>query len=558
MGTGLIADKFSIDARLSNISSDGWVDRAFSDLQSYYVSAGYYGERSLLKLNVFSGREQTYQSWWGVPESALENEELRRSNYYTYDNETDNYWQDHYQLLYAITPTKNLNINAALHYTKGRGYFEQFRDGEALEDYGYPGLFLVGGNDTITTTDLIRRRWLDNDFYGMTYSVAYNPSDRAQFTLGGALNQYDGDHFGEIIWARYAGTTNIRDRYYDNRALKKDFNTFLKGLFQLSPKLTAYTDLQIRTIDYQYGDSTLDRPGIDNDQKPLLGEANFVFFNPKVGAVYQINEQSNLYASFSIGNREPVRNDFIDAPEGQTPEHETLRNLEVGYRYSGDALTFSANYYLMDYTNQLVLNGELNDVGANIRQNVTDSYRTGVEMVAQYRIIPRLVFAGNLTISQNKIRAFEEVLYNYAPFEVVVNEFENTDISFSPNVIGGATLTATPFKGMEISLVSKYVGKQYLDNTSNENRTLDAFWVNDLRVNYAFSLSWAKEIQLSLLVKNLLNEQYEPNGYTFSYLIGEELITENFLLSAGRDLRDGFGGNTVLNTWRHARRRVAT
>lgn len=528
VGTGLIRDKFSLDARLSNITSDGWVDRAFSDMQSYYVSGSYYGKKSLLKVNVFSGKEQTYQSWWGIPESFLDDPELRRSNYYTYENETDNYWQDHYQLHYSVEPVDALNLNVSLHYTKGKGYFEQYREDESLSDYGVDDLFLVAPSDTITSTDLVRRRWLDNDFYGFTWSGNYTPSEKLQLSVGGAWNQYDGDHFGEIIWAQYAGELDLRDRYYDNRGFKTDANVYLKGTIEILPQLVGYLDLQVRNIGYAYGDSTLNAPGIDNDGRELLGEADYTFFNPKAGLTWQISERSNLYASFSIANREPVRNDFIDAPEGNTPLPETLRNLEVGYRISKENFNFQANYYLMDYTNQLVLNGQLNDVGAVVRQNVEDSYRTGIELAGNVKISSRLNMGANLTLSRNKIRMYEEYLYNYDPFGVETIVYENTDISFSPNIIAGGNLTFAPINGLEITWLSKYVGKQFLDNTSLDNRALDAFWVNDLRLSYTLRPAWAKEIRFGLLVNNLLNEQYEPNGYTFSYKLGADLYTENY------------------------------
>ncbi|MEL6850420.1 MAG: carboxypeptidase regulatory-like domain-containing protein, partial [Bacteroidota bacterium] len=275
-GTGLIKDKFSFDLRLSNIHSDGWVDRAETDLRSFFVSGGYYGKKTLLKFNVFAGQERTYQSWWGVPEEYLDDPVLRRDNYYTYENETDNYWQDHYQLLFAHELSDELNLNLALHYTKGRGYFEQFREGDSFREYPiFSFNELVVNNDTLTETNLIRRRWLDNDFYGTTYSLDYQPSDRIRLTLGGAANQYDGDHFGEVIWAEHAQGTDLGDRYYDNRALKTDVNTYLKGSIQLTDALNLYADLQYRHIDYQIGDSTLERPGNDNDQSPIIGDFNF-------------------------------------------------------------------------------------------------------------------------------------------------------------------------------------------------------------------------------------------------------------------------------------------
>lgn len=528
-GTGLIDDKFALDVRLSSITSDGWVDRASSNLKSFFVSGGYYGKKSLLKFNVFSGKEITYQSWWGLEESLLDDPETRNSNFYTYDNEVDNYSQTHYQLHFAQEVNPEVNFNASLHYTKGGGYFEQFREGDDFADYPNIGFSqAVFNGDTISTTDLIRRRWLDNDFYGFVYGVNYKPGENFQLTIGGGANQYDGAHFGEIIWARFAGNSDIRGRYYDNDARKRDINTYAKAIFQISDKLSGYADVQVRNIDYVYGDTTLERPGIDSDLREIQGDENYTFFNPKFGLTYQLDQKSNVYASYSIGSREPVRNDFIDAPEGVTPEAETLYDLEFGYRFTGKKANFEAVGYYMDYDNQLVLTGELNDVGSSIRQNVKDSYRAGIELSGAVLLSPAFKIAANLALSQNKIKNFTEILYNYDPFEVISNEFENTDIAFSPGAIGGATLSWLPAKGLEVDFLSKYVSKQFLDNTSNEGRTLDAFFVNDLRMNYTFQPSWAKEIRIGLLVNNVFDVQYEPNGYTFSFLLGQDLNTFNY------------------------------
>lgn len=544
-GTGLINNRFALDARLSQIASDGWVDRASSDLRSYFISAGYYGKKHILKALAFSGKEVTYQSWWGIPESYLDDPVLRQDNYYTYDNEVDNYGQDHYQLHYSFQPNSQWTVRASAHYTKGGGYFEQFRDGEDLADYGLNPLFFVNSaSDTITSTDLIRRRWLDNDFYGGIGSIQFTPSEKIDLVLGGGWNQYDGDHFGEIIWAQFAGETDIRDRYYDNRGLKTDINTYFKGFFDVTESLSGYVDLQLRNIDYQWGDETLTSPGIDNDLRPLLGEVNYLFFNPKVGLTYQLAENQQAYASFAIANREPVRNDFIDAPEGTTPLSERLNNLEIGYRYQSKNFSASVNGFLMDYDNQLVLNGSINDVGSPIRENVKDSYRAGIEVVAGGNITSQLKLSGTLSFSQNKIANYTEYVVNYDDFSIIGTDFENTDIAFSPNFIGSAQLAYTPIRNVEIAILSKYVGNQYLDNTQNEARTLDAFWVNDLLLSYTIQPSWAKEIRLGLQVKNLLDEQYEPNGYTFSYIFGGESYTENYFYpQAGRHVM----GNIVFS-----------
>ncbi|MEM6766364.1 MAG: TonB-dependent receptor [Bacteroidota bacterium] len=549
VGTGLIDGKFSVDARLSRINSDGWVDRASSNLRSFFISGNYYGKKQLLKFNAFTGREITYQSWYGVPEALINGgpgdldafidrnfvgaEDAanlrsagRQYNFYTYDNEVDNYQQRHYQLMYAAQPTAAWNLNLALHYTQGEGFFEQFRIDDDLADYGLPNVQV--GNETVTASDLIRRRWLDNDFYGAIYSAQYQPTENFQLTLGGGFNRYDGDHFGEIVWARFASTSEIRDRYYDNRGLKDDFNTYLKGTAEIANGLIAYADLQVRTINYELGNADLNGPGNDNDQAPVEGDFDYSFFNPKFGLTYQLSTNQNIYASYSISNREPVRSDLIDAPDGRTPEHETLYDLEAGYRLQNDKFQFQATYYWMDYNNQLVLTGELNDVGANVRQNVSDSYRTGLELSAAWLPTPKLRIAGNLAYSVNKIKVAEEIFSDFDNGGLVINRFEDSDISFSPDWVGGYTVSYAPIRGLEISAIGKYVGDQFLDNTSNESRKLDAFYNQDVNIIYTIKPSWAKEIQLGLLLKNVFDAEFEPNGYTFSYKAGGQVITENF------------------------------
>ncbi|WP_420316778.1 TonB-dependent receptor [Ekhidna sp.] len=550
--TGLLNDKWSFESRLSKIASDGYIDRAESDLQSYFLSGGYYGDKTIVKALVFGGHEITYQSWWGTPQAVLENdrdgiEEVisnngytqeqaenirtagRTFNYYLYENEVDNYKQDHYQLHLSHQLSDALTVNLAGHYTYGRGYFEQFRNDDDFSDYGLGNVVL--GDTTITSSDLIRRRWLDNDFYGTTFSFNYL-NDDLDITLGGAWNKYDGDHFGEIIWAQYASNSDIRERYYDNVGLKTDFNVYLKTNYQLND-LNLFADLQVRKINYE-------TVGIDNDLRAISVEDDFTFFNPKVGTTYTLNESSNIYASFAIGNREPVRNDFIDAPGGVIPKHETLRNLEVGYRKFGQDFNFQANYYLMDYENQLVLTGELNDVGSSIRQNVPDSYRMGIELVGAYQFTDQLRWDANLTLSKNKIQNFTEVLYNYGTnfdeFNIEETQHQDTDISFSPNVIGGSQLSYSPFDGFEAALRSKYVGKQYLDNTSDNDRSIDPYFVNDVRLSYNFAVSTIENVNISLLVNNLLDVEYSSNGYTFGYAGGEYEVRENYFYpQAGRN-----------------------
>jgi iron complex outermembrane receptor protein len=551
--SGLLNDRWAFEGRVSQISSDGYIDRANSDLKSYFLTGAYKGEKTTIKAVVFGGKEVTYQSWYGTPEARLNNDvegmeavianngfseaeaqnllnSGRTFNFYLYDNQVDNYQQDHYQLHFGHEFNSTFNINAALHHTYGRGYYEQFRENDRLSNYNLPVLEI--GNTTITRSDLIRRRWLDNNFTGVTYSANYSKNDLVA-TLGGAYNEYVGDHFGEIIWAQYAGAANIRDRYYDNVGKKTDFNIFLKTNYQLNNRLNIYGDLQYRGVTYQTN-------GIDNDLLAFDVDADFSFVNPKFGLTYTLDQNSSLYASYSIGNKEPVRNDFIDAPNGKVPTHETLRNVEAGFKKNGSKYSLQANFFLMDYKNQLVLTGALNDVGANIRTNTPNSYRTGIELAGSYQISKMLQWTANLTLSRNKIRDFEEVLYDYGvnfdDFIVVTNQFEDTDISFSPNVVAGSQLAFSPRENFTIQLLSKYVGSQFLDNTGDATRAINAYFVNDLKFDYQFKSKAMKHIKLSLLVNNILNHEYEANGYTFGYAGGGSTIRENYFYpQAGRN-----------------------
>lgn len=571
LGSGLIKDRFTIDARLSQIQSDGFIDRAFSDLRSFYLSFGYYGKRSLLRANVFSGAEQTFQAWYGVPEARLRgdlegmqafadrnglneaqrqnlfNADSRRYNSQLYDNEIDNYQQDHYQLFYNYDLGSNWQLNTALHYTRGRGYFEQYRYEDAFADYGFEDVQI--GSETITNSDLIRQRWLDNHFYGTVFSLNYE-GEKIQFNVGGGWNRYEGKHFGEIIWAEFAPNIPIGSRYYDNDATKTDANLYAKAFYQFTPRLNAFIDLQVRQVRYDFLGLAID---------DLLGsrEVNqsvtLPFFNPKVGLTYDLSEQAAIYASFSVANKEPNRDDFTQSTSDSRPEPETLYDLELGYRYQSANLAFRANYYYMHYYNQLILTGAVNDVGAYNRSNVRDSYRMGIELEAAWQINEKLSLNLNATFSQNKVQNFREAIDFFgSPSDLVQLEaegytleaetgqltrfFESSDLAFSPNIIAGGQITYQAFEGFEIAWLSKYVGEQYLDNTSSSERRLEAFFTNDLRFTYQLSPNFMKNVSLSLLVNNLFAEAYESNGYTYGYFVGAERISENFYYpQAGRN-----------------------
>lgn len=553
MGTGLINKYWAVDGRLSSVTSDGYLDRASADLSSYFLQGGYYGEKTVIKAITFAGKEKTYQAWWGTPEAKLNDDDAgvlasiennwwgssdsanlvnsgRNYNYYTYDNEVDNYSQDHYQLHFTHQFNNKLSANASLHYTYGRGYYEQFRSQDDLTDYNLDTLFT--GNDTITTSDFIRRRWLDNHFYGGIYSVKYK-AKKAQFILGGGYNEYVGDHFGEIIWAEYASNSSIRDRYYDNEGKKTDFNTYLKSELSINKKMSGFVDLQVRNVSYS-------NTGVDADQQTLAVDTGFTFFNPKLGLNYQLNNKISGFASFSVANREPVRNDFIDNPQNAQPNHETLYDYELGVEARFKKFLGQATFYYMDYQNQLVLTGALNDVGSAIRENVNSSYRSGVELVAAYQIIPKLELTVNTTLSQNKIVDFVEYIDDYTSgYELVENVYEKTDISFSPSLIAGSLLSYKPIKGLELGIQTKFVGKQYLDNTGSEDRDLVSYTVSDVVVSYNTSFMNLKQVQFNLLVNNVFNEMYSSNGYTWGFISGDR-VSENWLYpQAGTNVLTG-------------------
>ena len=516
-GTGLLKGKFVVDARLSKITSDGYIDRAASDLKSFYVSGGYYGTKSFVRLNVFSGKEITYQSWEGVPESLLKTN--RTFNPYTYDNQVDDYQQDHYQLISSHELGNQWRLNATLHYTKGRGFYEQSKTDDELSNYGLPDVIL--GTSSIKKSDIVRRRWLDNDFYGAVWALDYEGEGKLKTNFGGGWNRYTGKHFGEVIWARFASTGNIRHRYYDNDATKTDFNVYGKAFYQINPKLNVFADLQIRTVNYTF-------LGFDNTLKNVDQTASLTFFNPKFGLTYELSADGSLYASYSIGNKEPNRNDYTESSPNSRPLAEHLADLEMGYKLKTERFMLNIGGYLMNYRDQLIATGQLNDVGAATRVNVPKSYRAGIEIELSAVLCQKLRWAGNVTFSQNKVKDFAEYFDNYDTGGQEIVKHTETDIAFSPNTILSSQLVYAPYKAVEIALLSKYVGAQFLDNTSNDARKLNAFFVNDLRAAYSLHPKWMQEITFSLLVNNLLNQLYEPNGYTFSYVSEGKTTTENF------------------------------
>ncbi len=536
-GTGLIDDKFTLDVRLSKITSNGFIDRASSDLKSFFVSGGYYSNNSIIKVNIFSGFEETYQAWNGVPSVRLNNDlegmkrygdhslysaeetqhminsDSRTYNLYTYENQVDHYQQDHYQVHFTHKFSPYVNFNTSLHYTYGRGYYESFKDGEDFKDYGLQNIDL--GTELIESTDLVNRKWLDNDFYGLTFSLNYNYL-QSDFTLGGGYNVYDGNHFGNIIWAQYFGDVDYNYEWYKNNGLKKDLNFYAKYNYKLNDNLNLYADLQYRRIDY-------DVEGIDDKLRDLTQSHDFNFFNPKFGVFYQPTVNQELYLFYAVANREPNRAAFVNYPSGyESPVNETLKDLELGYGYTSSIFAFSANYYLMSYKDQLVLTGQINDVGAPIMVNVDKSYRTGVELETGIRLFKKLKWNSNSTFSLNKIKDFTEFVDNWDTGEQQSSNLGTTNLAFSPNFVGNSQFIYSPVKDMNLIFVSTYVGKQYIDNTSNDDRVLEAYFINNIKADYSFKTDLFREVTLHLMVNNLFDHEYETNAWVYSYHLGGE------------------------------------
>ena len=544
VGTGLIDNKWSFDGRLSRIKSDGFIDRAASNLKSYFLSGAYHGKTDLLRINVFSGSEKTYQAWNGIPEARLKgdiagmNEYIERNglnqadtenllnsnsrtyNSFTYKDQTDNYWQDHYQMLYAKQFSDKFSFNGALHYTDGRGYFEEFKAEDRLSKYGLPDVTVDG--TLKNKSDLVRRRWLDNDFYGVTYNFDYKAQNNLRFTLGGAYNEYKGKHFGEIIWARFAPTSNLSDHYYDGKGTKYDFNVFGKVNYNPIEKLNLFLDLQYRNVEYNITGTNKNRTELDFRNK-------YNFFNPKIGATLFLNSFSNAYASYSVANKEPNRDDFTNLKAGlANPKAERLHDVELGYRYKNDSFNLGANVYGMFYKDQLIFTGEINGDSDAYRQNVDKSYRIGVELDAAYVISPKFSVNANAALSRNKIKNYVDYTIDYIDEQYIVTNYANADISFSPKAVIGGELVYNPIKSFAVALQTKYVGEQFMDNTQNDTRKLDAYWVNNLRIGYDLKAFGIKNINMGLLVNNIFNRKYESNGYTYSYAYDKAITTENF------------------------------
>ncbi len=528
-GTGLLNKHWLFIGRLSQIKSNGYIDRAFSNLRSAYLSSGYYGKNDVIKFIIMLGHERTYQAWYGVPKDSLKTNrtynpagkiiDANGNIIGYYKNQTDNYTQNYYQLHFAHKLNTKLNFATAAFLTRGYGYYESYKNNQNFLKYGLNDTII--GYDTVSNTNLIRQKWLNNYFYGFNMSVNYSGSI-INATFGSAWNNYSGDHYGKIIWSQIARLDDYNRNWYFNTGLKSEFNIFGKINYRFTEHLNILVDIQYRNIYYRIN-------GTHDDLRNLTQKHLFGFFNPKTGILYSINNHNQAYLSFAVSNREPNRSVYRDADTNQNIYSEHLNDYELGYKLLFNNFVFNATIYYMDYKNQFVLTGKINNVGTAILTNVPSSYRAGLEIATLINISPKLNWQFNATISQNKILNFSEYIDNWNYWDSPNIEpyqykkyLGTTDISFSPTLLSSSNFTWSVFNNLQISWLSKYVGRQYIDNTSSLKRSLNPYWINNLVFNYSFYPKILKQINFILQLNNILNKQYETNAWIYRYIYNDK------------------------------------
>ena len=505
--TGLLNDRVEISGRVSNITSDGYIDRASSDLKSYFLQGSYKTDNTFIKALVFGGREVTYQSWFGIDEQTLStNPTFNPAGMYSdedgtvrfHQNQVDDYDQDHYQLIWNERYNNNWSTSATLNYTKGSGFFEEYKEDASLDFHGLLPITIDG--ETSTESDLVRRRWLENNFYALSANANYK-DENWDTTTGVFYSYYQGLHFGEVIWATNFTGPNLGDRYYSGTGDKHEFTTFSKASYKINNSWSVFGDLQMRIVNYKTA-------GLTSDKVNMVVDEQYEFFNPKFGASYSLNQGNQLYVSYGRASREPRRSDFEQGVF--TPE--ILDDYELGWRFTGENNTLSANLYYMDYKDQLVLTGQLDDSGGFIRETSGNSYRAGLEVEGDFKVLQQLHVRPNIALSSNKNKD-----YTTSRDGELVN-LGTTNISFSPSFIAGNSIDYSPTQNLQIALLSKYVGEQYLGNIDSQTSKLDAYFLNDFSVNYTITnLSFAKSLVLQGLVNNIFDVKYISNGYFYTY-----------------------------------------
>ena len=536
--TGLTSNNWGLQGRFSNIGSDGYIDRASTRLDSYFLQGGYFGDYTVVKLITFNGTERTYHAWDYASKADMQRygRTYNPSGKYTdtqgntvyYDDQTDNYHQQHYQLHWAQTISTDWHLNLALHYTRGDGYYEQYKSEQKLYKYLVPGGY---------KSDLVRQKKMLNDFYGTVASLSYTNHEGLTAHVGGGWNKYDGDHFGVLKWVGsmyyeddndnkvYESTGHVLEpnhEYYRNNAKKTDGNIYGKVNYELLPGFDGFLDLQYRHITYKMDGSSQEFDK-QKQQRPLELDRIYDFFNPKFGLTYQLPSGHTLYASYAIAHKEPTRNDFEDmmAESNEVvPQRERLNDLEVGYRYESPRFSASANFYWMDYDNQFVLTGAQDTNGEMVARNIKESYRLGLELAATWKPINGLKWDINATFSTNRAKNMNVTVIDENWNEYTAN-VGNTHLAYSPDIVVANHL-AYEWKNWKAALMTKYVSKQYMTNSgfrsyleddgTSTSAMLDAFCVSDFDLSYSFKLKGLKRATVGVTVYNVFNEEYETNG----------------------------------------------
>jgi iron complex outermembrane receptor protein len=545
LGTGLLKNHFAFSARLSNIGSDGYIDRASSKLRSYFAQGAYYGSSAVIKFITFGGKEETYHAWDGI-----DAEQMKKNRRYNpcgeiqdengnvegfYENQIDSYIQHNYQLLYSQRLNDNWNFNVTLHYTRGDGYYEEYKNARTLVEYGLQP-FTVDG-ETVKKSNLIRKKQMYNDFYGSIFSLNYK-KQRFSASLGGGINKYTGDHWGNVIWIKnYVGNLDANHEYYRNSTDKADANIFIKANYEILKNISFYADVQYRRISHEIQGENDNWDWINEKMQGLNVDNIYNFFNPKSGFHYQINDKNDAYISFAVANKEPTRNNFTDAKFDAVPKSEQLLDYELGYNFRSSAIHFGATLYYMNYKNQLVLTGETNDIGEALTDNVAKSYRAGIELMFGIKLTDWLHWNVNTTFSQNRIKDYTEYLDDYdedwnALYSQTPNYMPSTSIAYSPSVIANS-LVSVRLGNFNAALQSVYAGKQYVTNSKQDDLKLDAYFINNLRIDYALQTKSSGRYTLGLAINNIFNKKYSSNGWGSSSYIkdadGKVLYRSNYM-----------------------------
>lgn len=520
-GTGLLKNHWIIDGRASLLHTDGYVDRARADLHSLMGNIAWYGKKSNVRLMVMHGRENTYQAWNGIPKDSLSTN--RTYNPYTYENEIDFYDQNHFHLVMTHQHNRKWSSGATAFLTTGYGYYEQKKDDEAFSEYLLPDLIV--GNDTISETDLIRRKLMENYFYGIVVSTHYDNLKKLTLDLGGTMSRYEGDHFGQVIWMQYAGESNINHEYYRCDGLKDDVSGYAKMRYSLNSKLSLLTDMQVRSIAFTIG-------GDEDTRRNLDISKRYLFANPKISLQYK-RGKNTLYAYAGTAGREPNRYMMVDADSGNVPEPEFLIDYEAGFTHAADQWNVQMNLYYMDYRDQLVQTGEINDVGAAVYSNVSESYRAGIELIGGWNISRKIQWQGNLTLSRNKIKNLKVFVDDWDTWTQRSENYSSTDISFSPALIAASQLTLSPSRKFKFLITGKFVGRQYIDNTMSWERQLHPYSVADIHAEYHPQVRGLKEISFRLSLRNVFSTEYETNAWVYRYYsAGQHAVMDGYFPQA--------------------------